>query len=206
MTPEVQSASHRGPSPSQLRLPCSCGMGLLARLVAFTEYGFKPDFGLAACRVYERDVCTVDCLGSPLRALHHELLSIHMVDHVLLMAVAPPLILLGAPFRSFVHGLPTSSIVRGWRGFCVGPSCSGWDAFWVFRCFAGLPPQSPSSDGMFRLRSNWACGPICGTKSSTHAFSGPDFSSGGLLSGLGRTSCEGRAGQLFYTFLRHHAM
>jgi len=45
-------------------------------------------------------------LGSPLRALHHELLSIHMIDHVLLMAVAPPLILLGAPFRSFVPGLP----------------------------------------------------------------------------------------------------
>lgn len=45
-------------------------------------------------------------LGSPLRALHHELLSIHMVDHVLLMAVAPPLILLGAPFASFVHGSP----------------------------------------------------------------------------------------------------
>jgi putative membrane protein len=45
-------------------------------------------------------------LGSPLRALHHELLSIHMVEHVLLMAVAPPLILLGAPLRSFVQGLP----------------------------------------------------------------------------------------------------
>jgi cytochrome c oxidase assembly factor CtaG len=45
-------------------------------------------------------------LGSPLRALHHELLSIHMVQHVLLMAVAPPLILLGAPFRSFVQALP----------------------------------------------------------------------------------------------------
>jgi cytochrome c oxidase assembly factor CtaG len=45
-------------------------------------------------------------LGSPLRALHHELLSVHMVDHVLLLAVAPPLILLGAPFRSFVHALP----------------------------------------------------------------------------------------------------
>jgi putative membrane protein len=45
-------------------------------------------------------------LGSPLRALHHELLSIHMVDHVLLMAVAPPLILLGAPFRSFAQALP----------------------------------------------------------------------------------------------------
>jgi putative membrane protein len=45
-------------------------------------------------------------LGSPLRAFHHELLSVHMVDHVLLIAVAPPLILLGAPFRSFAHGLP----------------------------------------------------------------------------------------------------
>jgi cytochrome c oxidase assembly factor CtaG len=45
-------------------------------------------------------------LGSPLREIHHELLSIHMVDHILLMAVAPPLILLGAPSRSFVHGFP----------------------------------------------------------------------------------------------------
>ena len=45
-------------------------------------------------------------LGSPLRTLHHDLLSIHMVDHVLLMAVAPPLILLGVPFRSFAQALP----------------------------------------------------------------------------------------------------
>jgi putative membrane protein len=45
-------------------------------------------------------------LGSPLRAIHHELLSIHMVDHILLMAVGPLLILLGAPFRSFVNALP----------------------------------------------------------------------------------------------------
>ena len=51
-------------------------------------------------------------LASPLRALHHELLSIHMVDHVLLMAVAPPLILLGAPFKAFVQDLP-QRFVRG---------------------------------------------------------------------------------------------
>jgi len=43
--------------------PVSCGMGLLARLVASTEYDSKPDFGLAACRFHEWDVCTVDCLG-----------------------------------------------------------------------------------------------------------------------------------------------
>jgi putative membrane protein len=56
-------------------------------------------------------------LGSPLRALHHELLSIHMVDHVLLMSVAPPLILLGAPFRSFVQALPQRFVREAPTGF-----------------------------------------------------------------------------------------
>src|SRR5271170_1990032 len=36
-------------------------------------------------------------VGSPLTAFDDNLLSIHMVQHILLMAVAPPLILLGAP-------------------------------------------------------------------------------------------------------------
>jgi cytochrome c oxidase assembly factor CtaG len=56
-------------------------------------------------------------LGSPLRTLHHELISIHMVDHVLLMAVAPPLILLGAPFRSFVQALPQRFVREASAGF-----------------------------------------------------------------------------------------
>jgi putative membrane protein len=39
-------------------------------------------------------------VASPLSALHHQLLSIHMVQHVLLMAVVPPLALIGAsPLR-----------------------------------------------------------------------------------------------------------
>ena len=60
-------------------------------------------------------------LGSPLRAFHHELLSIHMVDHVLLMAVAPPLILLGAPFRVFMHGLPQWFVRESLAGFLRWP-------------------------------------------------------------------------------------
>ena len=45
-------------------------------------------------------------VGSPLVALDDDLLSIHMIQHVLLMGVAPPLILLGAPALPFLHGLP----------------------------------------------------------------------------------------------------
>ena len=45
-------------------------------------------------------------VASPLAELDHELLSVHMVQHLLLMAVAPPLILLGAPVPALLRGLP----------------------------------------------------------------------------------------------------
>jgi putative membrane protein len=38
-------------------------------------------------------------LGSPLSLIDHDLLTIHMVQHLLLMTLAPPLILLGAPLK-----------------------------------------------------------------------------------------------------------
>jgi putative membrane protein len=38
-------------------------------------------------------------LGSPLSLLDHDLLTVHMVQHLLLMTLAPPLILLGAPWK-----------------------------------------------------------------------------------------------------------
>jgi putative membrane protein len=44
--------------------------------------------------------------ASPLAALDHDLLTAHMVQHLLLMTLAPPLILLGLPVRTFVYGLP----------------------------------------------------------------------------------------------------
>src|SRR6266478_1444403 len=45
-------------------------------------------------------------IASPLSALDHESLTAHMVQHLLLMTFAPPLILLGAPVKTFVYGLP----------------------------------------------------------------------------------------------------
>jgi len=45
-------------------------------------------------------------IGSPLAALDHQLLTAHMVQHLLLTTVAAPLTLLGAPVVALLHGLP----------------------------------------------------------------------------------------------------
>ena len=54
-------------------------------------------------------------IGSPLTAYQHELLSIHMVQHVLLMAVAPPLLLIGASALPLLYGLPWRSARRSFQ-------------------------------------------------------------------------------------------
>jgi putative membrane protein len=45
-------------------------------------------------------------IASPLSMLDHESLTAHMVQHLLLMTFAPPLILLGASHKTLVYGLP----------------------------------------------------------------------------------------------------
>jgi putative membrane protein len=45
-------------------------------------------------------------LGSPLIAYDHDLLTVHMIQHLLLMTFAPALIMLGEPLHVFWHGLP----------------------------------------------------------------------------------------------------
>src|SRR5580704_14132263 len=45
-------------------------------------------------------------LGSPLVAYDHDLLTVHMIQHLLLMTFAPALILPAEPLLAFWHGLP----------------------------------------------------------------------------------------------------
>ena len=52
-------------------------------------------------------------LASPIDALNEFLLTAHMLQHMLLMMVAPPLILLGAPLIPVVRGLPGVATRRG---------------------------------------------------------------------------------------------
>jgi cytochrome c oxidase assembly factor CtaG len=58
-------------------------------------------------------------VASPIAGLDHELLTVHMLQHLLLMTIAPPLIWLGAPVENVLRGLPwrfvKSSRVRLWR-------------------------------------------------------------------------------------------
>ena len=45
-------------------------------------------------------------VASPLAGLDHELLTVHMMQHLLLMTLAPPLIWLGGPAGPVLRGLP----------------------------------------------------------------------------------------------------
>jgi putative membrane protein len=66
-------------------------------------------------------------LVSPVDALGGELFSIHMVQHMLLMVVAPPLLVLGRPLLGYLWGLPRSVRLRvtgRWRGSRVARR--GW--------------------------------------------------------------------------------
>jgi len=48
-------------------------------------------------------------VGSPIAVLNHELLTAHMIQHLLLMTLAPPLIWLGEPIRLLSYGLSRQS-------------------------------------------------------------------------------------------------
>jgi len=49
-------------------------------------------------------------MASPIAALDYQLLTVHMLQHLLLMTLAPPLIWLGAPICPLLHGLPLALV------------------------------------------------------------------------------------------------
>src|SRR5258707_13052492 len=49
--------------------------------------------------------------GSPLAGMDHHFLTAHMAQHLLLMKVAAPSILLGAPRVALVHGVPPAFVL-----------------------------------------------------------------------------------------------
>ena len=72
------------------------------------------DFRRGDLRLPRWNRCVWLAIGSPLEAFDDASLTVHMVQHLLLMSVAPPLILLGAPQLPLLRGTP--AIARSWRG------------------------------------------------------------------------------------------
>ncbi len=60
-------------------------------------------------------------IASPLDSISSLLLSAHMVQHMLLLFVAPPLVLLGSPFLPLLRGLPRAFARDGLGPFLVWP-------------------------------------------------------------------------------------
>jgi putative membrane protein len=76
--------------------------------------------------------------ASPLHALTHFLLIAHMVEHLLLLVVAPPLILLGYPAIPLLRGLPEWA-ARGINRHLLQRSSFRWfGRFITHPVFAGL--------------------------------------------------------------------
>src|SRR5262252_8939389 len=77
-------------------------------------------------------------VASPLAALDHQWLTVHMIQHLLLMTLAPPLVWLGAPsavLRARAHTPPTlcwlaaAFVLVGWHVpavFTLGMQSPAW--------------------------------------------------------------------------------
>ena len=66
-------------------------------------------------------------LASPIEPFSSLLLSVHMVQHLLLMMVAPPLFWLATPLLPFVRGLP-ESVRTSWISPAISVGMAAEDA------------------------------------------------------------------------------
>jgi putative membrane protein len=117
----MQTAIQHGLESWSLPVPVTVALVLAASLYLRGWFHFRRSFPdvIPAWRA-AAFLCGLFCVwiavGSPLAAFDEELLSVHMVQHLLLMTVGPPLILLGAPTLPLLHGFP-QMLIHG----VVGP-------------------------------------------------------------------------------------
>src|SRR5882762_6944723 len=80
-------------------------------------------FGLSHMMAFHAGLVTIlFALISPLDAFAGWLLTVHMIQHLLLMMVAPPLILYGAPYLPLLFGLPREFLKEGVAPFLASPT------------------------------------------------------------------------------------
>ena len=132
-------------------------------------------------------------IGSPLSAFDEASLTVHMIQHILLMLVVPPLVLFGAPSLPFLHGLP-QGFVRTLGLFLRWPPVQSLGKFLTHPSSAGFSPPSLSSLGTFPPFSNSPSAPTPGTIWNTSSSSPRPSSFGGPLSSRFPLNLVGHAG------------
>src|SRR5271154_3560457 len=107
MTPDVQSVLQAWSAPVGLNVVLV--LTALIYLPGWFRMRAVPSNPIPSWRLvsFFSGIATVwIAIGSPLSAFDDVLLTVHMIQHLLLMAIAPPLILLGAPALPLLQGLP----------------------------------------------------------------------------------------------------
>jgi cytochrome c oxidase assembly factor CtaG len=101
-------------------------------------------------------------LLSPLHAFAGWLLTVHMIQHLLLMMVAPPLILYGAPYMPILFGLPNKFLRDGIGPFLkskrlrrIGSFMSHPIFCWSAFVFTNISWHSPSGYELALHSSAW---------------------------------------------------
>ena len=134
-------------------------------------------------------------LASPIEPFAALLLQVHMVQHLLLMMAAPPLLWLGAPLFPLLRGLP-----RPVRTYWVAPLLSlagaapALRAADASRCGACRSSSPPPGSGTPRRSTTSPCARAAGTTCSTSVSSARRCCSGIPSSGRIPAGRAGRPG------------
>jgi cytochrome c oxidase assembly factor CtaG len=101
-----------------LPLPLTLGIAAFALVYLLGWFRVRRSRRFPVWRLYSFELGMLvlwGAIGSPMDGLSDALLSAHMVEHLLLMSVVPPLVLLGAPVIPLLRGLPRWRIRRWLR-------------------------------------------------------------------------------------------
>jgi putative membrane protein len=101
-------------------------------------------------------------IGSPLAVFDEDWLTVHMIQHLLLMTVAPPLILLGAPVMPLLHGLPRDFVrtivgpMLRWPAVqCLGTALSQPAVCWLAAAAALIGWHIPAAFNLGLQSETW---------------------------------------------------
>jgi putative membrane protein len=101
-------------------------------------------------------------IGSPLSAFDEASLTVHMIQHILLMLVIPPLVLLSAPSLPLLHGIPQWFVRTALGPFLRWPPVQSLGKFlthpptcWILAAVALIAWHVPSAFELALRSDSW---------------------------------------------------